>query len=98
MSEFQLLYNTKYDDEELEILKSLEKNQLKISKTRKTDLRDAVKSAKDTIEKQTELRIKLTETDLKNLKLKEIETGISYQNIVEALIHKYLEDKIDLTI
>ena len=89
---------TKYDDEELEILKSLEKNQLKISKTRKTDLRDAVKSAKDTIEKQTELRIKLTETDLKNLKLKEIETGISYQNIVEALIHKYLEDKIDLTI
>jgi len=89
---------TKYDDEELEILKSLEKNQLKISKTRKTDLRDAVKSAKDTIEKQAELRIKLTETDLKNLKLKEIETGISYQNIVEALIHKYLEDKIDLTI
>ena len=89
---------TKYDDEELEILKSLEKNQLKISKTRKLDLRDAVKSAKDTIEKQTELRIKLTETDLKNLKLKEIETGISYQNIVEALIHKYLEDKIDLTI
>jgi len=82
----------------LEILKSLEKNQLKISKTRKTDLRDAVKSAKDTIEKQAELRIKLTETDLKNLKLKEIETGISYQNIVEALIHKYLEDKIDLTI
>ena len=89
---------TKYDDEELEILKSLEKNQLKISKTRKMDLRDAIKSAKDTIEKQTELRIKLTETDLKNLKLKEIETGISYQNIVEALIHKYLEDKIDLTI
>jgi predicted DNA binding CopG/RHH family protein len=89
---------TKYDDEELEILKSLEKNQLKISKTRKLDLRDAVKSAKDTIEKQAELRIKLTETDLKNLKLKEIETGISYQNIVEALIHKYLEDKIDLTI
>jgi predicted DNA binding CopG/RHH family protein len=89
---------TKYDDEELEILKSLEKNQLKISKTRKTDLRDAVKSAKDTIEKQAELRIKLTEKDLKNLKLKEIETGISYQNIVEALIHKYLEDKIDLTI
>jgi predicted DNA binding CopG/RHH family protein len=89
---------TKYDDEELEILKSLEKNQLKISKTRKLDLRDAIKSAKDTIEKQTELRIKLTETDLKNLKLKEIETGISYQNIVEALIHKYLEDKIDLTI
>lgn len=32
------------------------------------------------------------------MKLKEIEIGIPYQNIVTALIHKYLEDKIDLTI
>lgn len=89
---------TKYDDEELDILKSHENNQLKISETRKSDVRNAVKSAKDTIEKKAELSIKLTEKDLRNLKLKEIEIGIPYQNIVTALIHKYLENKIDLTI
>jgi len=44
------------------------------------------------------LKIKLTEKDLGNLKLKEIEIGIPYQNIVTALIHKYLDDKIDLPI
>ena len=89
---------TKLDEEELDILQSHENNQLKISKTRKIDLQTAVKSSKNTIDRNAELRIKLTEKDLKNLKLKEIETGIPYQNIVSALIHKYLEDKIDLTI
>ncbi len=53
--------NTKYDDEELDILKSHQNNQLKISKTRKTDLLKAVKSAKNTIERTAELNIKLTE-------------------------------------
>ena len=88
----------KYDEEELDILEQSETNQLKISKTRKNDLSNAVKSAKATIENQSELRIYLSEKDLRNLKLKEIEIGIPYQNIVAALIHKYLEDKIDLTI
>jgi predicted DNA binding CopG/RHH family protein len=89
---------TKFDKEELDILQSHENNQLKISKTRRIDLGNAVKSAKDTIERKAELSIKLTEKDLRNLKLKEMEIGIPYQNIVTALIHKYLEDKIDLTI
>ena len=88
---------TKYDEEELDILKSHENNQLKISKTKKTDLLKAVKSAKNTIERKAEINIKLTGKDLTNLKLKEIETGIPYQNIVATLIHKYLENKIDLT-
>lgn len=89
---------TKLDEEELDILHHHQTNQLKISKTRKIDLVNAVKSAKSTIEVKVELRIKLTEKDLRKLKLKEIEIGIPYQNIVTALIHKYLEDKIDLTI
>jgi len=89
---------TKLDEEELDILQRHQSNQLKISKTSKTDLVNAVKSAEDTIEKKAELRINLTEKDIRNLKLKEIEIGIPYQNIVAALIHKYLEDKIDLTI
>ena len=88
----------KLDEEELDILLHHQNDQLKISKTRKVDLVNAVKSAKSTIEGKAELRVKLTEKDLRKLKLKEIEIGIPYQNIVAALIHKYLEDKIDLTI
>ena len=58
----------KLDEEELDILQRQSNNQLKISKTRKIDLNNALKSAKDTIEMKAELRIKLTEKDLKNLK------------------------------
>ncbi|MBI4648998.1 MAG: hypothetical protein HY738_21015 [Bacteroidia bacterium] len=89
---------TKFDDEELDIIQNYENNKLTISKTRKIDMENAVKSAKDTIQRKAELSIKLTEKDLRNLKLKEIEIGIPYQNIITALIHKYLENKIELTI
>jgi len=89
---------TKLNQEEVDILQSHDNNQLKISKTRKIDLQNAVRSAKDTIERKAELSIRISEKDLRNLKLKELEIGISHQNIVSALIHKYLEDKIDLTI
>lgn len=81
---------TKLDEEELDILKSHDNNQLEISKTRKIDLQTAVKSAKNTIDRNSELRIKLTEKDLKNLKLKEMETGegerrqrLSSPNLIE---------------
>ena len=57
---------TKLDVEELDIIKSHDNNQLKISKTRKFDLKNALQSAKDTIERKAELRIRLTEKDLKN--------------------------------
>ena len=89
---------TQFDEEELDIIQKKEKNQLKVSNTRKIDISNAVKTAKFTIHQKVELSILLSERDLKNLKLKEIEIGIPYQDIVTALIHKYLENKITLTI
>ena len=59
----------KLDEEESDILQHHQTNQLIISKTTKVDLVNAVKSAKSTIEGKAELRIKLTEKDLRKLKL-----------------------------
>jgi hypothetical protein len=58
----------KLDEEELDILQHHQTDQLKISITRKVDLVNAIKSAKSTIEGKAELRIKLTEKDLRKLK------------------------------
>lgn len=49
----------KLDEEELDILLHHQNDQLKISKTRKVVLVNAVKSAKSTIGGKEELRIKL---------------------------------------
>ena len=55
------------------------------------------KSAKNAIKKNVVLNIKLLDKDLNNLKLKEIETGMPYPEIVSELIHNYLENKIKIT-
>ena len=56
-----------------------------------------MKSAKNAFKKNAVLNIKLSESDLNNLKLKEREMGVPYQNIISAIIHDYLENKIKLT-
>lgn len=69
---------------------------MKISKNSKIDKKNAIKSVDDTIQLKARLNILLTEKDMRSLKLKEIEIGIPSQNIITALIHKYLENKIKL--
>mgnify|MGYP001450435013 CR=1 FL=1 len=87
-----------FDSEEIDILQKYENNLLKISKTRKLDMKNAIKSVDDTIQLKAKMNILLTEKDMRKLKLKEIEMGIPSQNIVTALVHKYLDNKIELTI
>jgi predicted DNA binding CopG/RHH family protein len=76
-----------FDSEEIDILQKHENNLLKISKTRKIDMKNAVKAANDTFQFKTKLNILLTEKDMRKLKLKEIEMGIPSQKIVTALVH-----------
>jgi predicted DNA binding CopG/RHH family protein len=87
-----------YDKEELDILEKYESGKLKRSKTIKEDIKNARKYAKNTILKSKHISIRLSEKDLKKLKIKSIETGISYQTLIGALIHQYTENKIKLKI
>ena len=85
------------DEEEAEILQLHRNKKLAVSEVQNEVITNAVKSAKNTLKKNTVLNIKLSEMDLNNLKLKEVETGIPYERIVTDLIHKYLENKIKIT-
>jgi len=87
----------KYNTEESEILKHYKNNELNVTDTNKVDIEKAVEYAKNTVQKNTVLSIQLTEKDFKKLKAKEIETGISYDNLISALIHKFVENKIEIT-
>lgn len=87
-----------FDSEEIDILHKHENKLLKISKTRKLDMKNAIKAVDDTIQLKAKMNILLTEKDMRKLKLKEIEIGIPSQNIVTALVHKYLDNQIELTI
>ncbi len=90
--------NKKLNKEELEILDEYEKGNLIQSKSLKEDIKEAKEAAKNTISKLKHISIRLSEKDIKKLKIKAIETGISYQTLIGALIHQYTENKIKLRI
>jgi len=50
--------------------------------------------AKSQSEKKKAISLRVTESDLYLLKQKALETGLSYQNIIQSLIHQYTHDKI----
>ncbi len=86
------------DQEEAEILQFHKSQKLVVSEGRNEEINKAVKSAKSTLKDEVLLNIKISDRDLDHLKLKEIEIGVPYQDIVSALIHKYLDNQIKLTL
>lgn len=90
--------NLEYDIEELEILEKYKNQELTKSKSFDFDLKQAILVAKNTIEQNTEIKIKVSEKDIKNLKIKELETGVPYDKIISALIRSYLKNNLVLNI
>lgn len=48
--------------------------------------------------KKRAVNIRLPETDIYLLKQKALENGLSYQNIIQTLIHQYTHGKINTTL
>jgi predicted DNA binding CopG/RHH family protein len=89
---------TNYNEEEIEILRFAKAKELQVSLTRDEDLKNAVKVAKNTFKKDAVLNIKLTNREMQGLMKKELEVGVSYQDIINALINNYLNNKIKLVL
>ena len=50
--------------------------------------------AKEHINKKKAISIRLSESDLYLLKQRALATGISYQNIIQSLVHQYTHNQI----
>jgi len=86
-----------FDDEELEILEALHNDKVISSKTADDDIKRAKEAALNTLNKYEEVRIKLPLKDVQRLKTKALQSGISYQDLISALIHKYV-DKLNVVV
>ena len=89
---------TKYSQEEKEILEAFGSGKLKKSKKIKEEKIVAKEAAANTILKTKLVNVRLTEKEISKLKAKAVEAGLSYQTLINALIHQYLENRISLTI
>ena len=78
---------------EEEIKKMVENGEF-VSVKDKKEIQKYVNLAKKFNKKNKTITIRINEDDLYKLKLKALSNGIAYQNIIQSLIHKYVNEEI----
>lgn len=77
----------KLDAYEQEILHAYETGRIKPIK--KANLEKFKEAAKLTIAQDKRINIRLSSMDLKTLQAKALEEGLTYQNLITSVLHKY---------
>ena len=85
---------TPIDDEERDLIESLEKGEWKEIQENEEYKLQAKKYAEATMKKDKRMNIRISERDLKNLKIKAMEEGLPYQTLVSMILHKYVSGKL----
>ncbi len=88
----------KYDNEELEILEGLENGVAEFVPFDNEFIKaNAIKTI-DYLSQKKQISINMKQADLDFLKQRANDIGISYQNIIQALVHNYTIGKFELKI
>ncbi len=85
---------TKLTQEEKEIVDYIESSTAQSVENVKEEISRFTQMAKEQTSKKKAISIRLSESDLYLLKKKALATGLSYQNIIQSLVHQYTHDKI----
>jgi predicted DNA binding CopG/RHH family protein len=94
ISNQKMMKRIKLDEEEKELIRSLERGEwtsVKNPKTYKKRLQDA---APRTVLKDKRMNLRISKRDLDKLKAKALEEGIPYQTLVSSVLHKYVTGKL----
>lgn len=76
------------DEEEKQLLEEIEKGEWKPVKNFAKAKREAMETAKNTLNKTRNINIRLSERDLQKLKAKAAREGLPYQTLAASLIHR----------
>ena len=85
---------TPIDEEERDLLESLKNGEWKEVEDSESYKIKAKKYADPTIKKDKRMNIRISERDLKNLKIKALEEGLPYQTLVSMVLHKYVSGRL----
>ena len=89
------------DDYEREIIEAVENDEYDfkpVGEKELKELQDAARRKLEELDVKKQISIKLRESDLESVKRKAKEVSIPYQNIIQALVHKYATGQIKLEI
>jgi predicted DNA binding CopG/RHH family protein len=85
-------------EEEREILEAYEKGLLEPVENPEKRREELRQYAKATISKTKQISVRLSERDLRKIKVKAIEIGIPYQTLIGSVLHQYATGRITATI
>ena len=86
------------DEEEKQILKDYGDGNYVPVENEAEKIKEAVQAARNTIRKNKNINIRLSEGNIIKLKQKAAEVGLPYQTIISTLIYQYVEGKIKITL
>ena len=78
------------DEEERELVESLERDEWRPVADRDAAIEEARAYAAATLKKDRRMNVRISERDLKGLKIRAAEEGIPYQTLVTMVLHKYV--------
>jgi predicted DNA binding CopG/RHH family protein len=90
-----------FDDYEREIIEAVENDEYDfkpVGEKEMKELQDAARRKLEELDVKKQISLKIRESDLRTIKQKAKEVSIPYQNIIQALVHKYATGQIKLEI
>ncbi len=85
---------TSLTQEEQKIVDYIESDDAKSVENVEDEIKKYTSMAKNYINKKKAISIRLPEGDIYLLKQRALATGISYQNIIQSLVHQYTHNQI----
>ncbi len=83
-----------YDKEELEIIDAIENSKLKSIPFDNDTIKSEAKHTLKYLKQKKQISINMKQSDLDFIKQRANDIGISYQNIIQALVHNYATGKL----
>jgi predicted DNA binding CopG/RHH family protein len=82
------------DEEERDLMKSIEKDEWRSVKHLEKEKEKAIGAARNTLRKDKRINLRLTQKDYHQIQVRAIEEGIPYQTLISSIIHKYLNGSL----
>lgn len=88
----------KHTNDELELLDAIEQGTIEQVPFDNQQIKKMATDTLDYIHKKKQITINMKQSDLDFVKQRAKDIGISYQNIIQALIHNYASGRLELKI
>ena len=82
------------DQEEKELMESIERDEWHPVKNIVQEKKKAIAAARNTLKKDKRINLRLTQKDYHQMQIKAIEEGIPYQTLISSIVHKYLNGSL----